>query len=102
MVLFALVLVLIPIMMLTPVIQQPNGTLALVMSMVPPFTPILMLTRQASPGGVPLWQPVVGLAGVAIATVGISWVAARIFRVGILTQGKPPSVGELARWAIRG
>jgi ABC-2 type transport system permease protein len=94
--------VLIPIMMLTPVIQQPNGTLALVMSMVPPFTPILMLTRQASPGGVPLWQPLVGLAGVAIATVGISWVAARIFRVGILMQGKPPSAGELVRWAIRG
>jgi ABC-2 type transport system permease protein len=94
--------VLIPIMMLTPVIQQPNGTLALVMSMVPPFTPILMLTRQASPGGVPLWQPVAGLVGVAIATVGISWVAARIFRVGILMQGKPPNAGELVRWAIRG
>ncbi len=94
--------VLIPIMMLTPVIQQPHGTLALVMSLIPPFTPILMMTRQASPGGVPIWQPVVGLAGVAIATVGISWVAARIFRVGILMQGKPPSVGELVRWAIRG
>ena len=46
--------VLIPIMMLTPVIQQPNGTLAPVMSLVPPFTPILMMTRQASPGVAPL------------------------------------------------
>jgi ABC-2 type transport system permease protein len=94
--------VLIPIMMLTPIVQQPNGTLALVMSLVPPFTPILMMTRQASPGGVPLWQPVVGLVGVALATAGISWVAARIFRVGILMQGKPPSVAELVRWAVRG
>jgi ABC-2 type transport system permease protein len=89
-------------MMLTPIVQQPNGTLALVMSLVPPFTPILMMTRQASPGGVPLWQPVVGLVGVALATAGISWVAARIFRVGILMQGKPPSVAELVRWAVRG
>jgi ABC-2 type transport system permease protein len=72
------------------------------MSLFPPFTPILMMTRQASPGGVPLWQPVVGLVGVALATAGISWVAARIFRVGILMQGKPPSVAELVRWAVRG
>jgi len=49
-----------------------------------------------------LWQPVVGLVGVALATAGISWVAARIFRVGILMQGKPPSVAELVRWAVRG
>ena len=61
-----------------------------------------MLIRQATPGGVPGWQPWVGLAGVLLTTVFLVWAAGRIFRVGILTQGTPPKLGNLIRWAIRG
>ncbi|HTQ53705.1 MAG TPA: ABC transporter permease [Bryobacteraceae bacterium] len=94
--------VMIPYFMLTFVMQQPNGAISTAMSLFPPFTPMLMLLRQALPGGVPAWQPWVGLAGVLIFTFIMVWAAARIFRVAILLQGKAPKVGDLVRWAIRG
>jgi ABC-2 type transport system permease protein len=72
------------------------------MSLFPPFTPMLMLLRQAMPGGVPAWQPWAGLVGVALWTLAVSWAAARIFRVVILMQGKMPKMGQLLRWAIKG
>jgi ABC-2 type transport system permease protein len=94
--------VVIPMFIVAPVMQQPNGTMATVLSLIPPFTPLLMLMRQAMPGGVPAWQPWVGLIGVAAWTVAASWAAARIFRIGILMQGKTASITELLRWAVRG
>ena len=100
---FLLVLpIMIPMLMLTPVMQQPNGTLATTMSFVPPFTPILMLMRQALPGGVPWWQPWLGLIGMIVFAAAVIWAAARIFRIGILSQGKAPKFSELAQWVVRG
>ena len=66
------------------------------------FTPVLMLMRQATPAGVPLWQPVVGLVGVCVFTALILFAGSRIFRVGLLMQGKPPQLREMLRWAWRG
>jgi ABC-2 type transport system permease protein len=94
--------VLIPMLMMTAVMQQPNGPLATVMSFFPPFTPVLMLLRQALPGGVPWWQPWVGLAGMIACALAVVWAAARIFRVGILSQGKAPKLAELGEWIVRG
>ncbi|MGA2131971.1 MAG: ABC transporter permease [Bryobacteraceae bacterium] len=94
--------VMIPYFLLTFVIQQPNGAISTAMSLFPPFTPMLMLLRQALPGGVPAWQPWVGLAGVLIFTLLMVGAAARIFRVAILLQGKAPKVAELVRWAVKG
>jgi ABC-2 type transport system permease protein len=94
--------VIVPLIMLSQVIQQPGGSLATGLSLFPLFTPIVMLIRQASPGGVPAWQPWVGLVGVGLLTVAIVWLATRVFRVAILMQGKAPRVSELVRWAARG
>jgi len=100
---FLLILpIMIPMFVLAPVMQQPNGTLAVVMSFLPPFTPIVMLLRQSLPGGVPWWQPWLGLVGVCAWAVAMIWAAARIFRIGILSQGKTPKFGELAQWVLRG
>jgi ABC-2 type transport system permease protein len=93
---------LIPLFFLMPVMQAPNGPLATAMSFIPPFTPLLMLLRQAMPGGVPFWEPWAGLLGVLAWTIGVSWAAARIFRIAVLMQGKTPNLAELARWAIKG
>ena len=54
------------------------------------------------PAGVPAWQPWVGLVGILLWTAGGTWVAARIFRVGILMQGQPPKLAEIVRWAWAG
>lgn len=92
--------VVIPILMMTAVLQDPNGILATAMSLFPLFTPMLMLIRQASPAGVPAWQPLVGIIGVFATTMGVCWVASRIFRVAILSQGKTPNFAELVRWSL--
>jgi ABC-2 type transport system permease protein len=94
--------VMIPMLMLTPILQQPNGVLSTVMSFVPPFTPMIMLLRQSMPGGVPWWQPWVGLVGTFAFTAAVIWAAARIFRIGILAQGKTPKLAELVQWVVRG
>lgn len=92
----------IPLFLITPIMAAPNGALATTMSLMPPFTPLLMLMRQAMPGGVPAWQPWVSLAGVAVWSVAVTWAAARVFRIGVLMQGKTPNLAELMRWAMRG
>jgi ABC-2 type transport system permease protein len=95
--------VMIPFFLLTFVMQQPNGAISTALSLFPPFTPMLMLLRQAMPGGgVPAWQPWVGLVGVLAFTLVMVVAAARIFRVAILMQGKTPKVADLVRWAVRG
>jgi len=100
---FLLVLpIMLPVFMLTPVMMQPNGTFATVMSLIPPFTPFLMILRQAMPAGVPWWQPWLGLVGTVAWAAFIGWAAARIFRIGILAQGKVPKVSELVQWVVRG
>jgi ABC-2 type transport system permease protein len=93
--------VMVPIFVLTPIMQEPNGGLATVMSFIPPFTPVVMLLRQALPGGVPWWQPWLGLVGVIAYAFASVWAAARIFRIGILSQGKTPKLAELAQWVLR-
>ena len=100
---FLLVLpIMIPMLMLTPILQQPNGALSTAMSFIPPFTPMIMLLRQAMPGGVPWWQPWIGLIGTIVFAAAVIWAAARIFRIGILSQGKAPKLAELAQWVVRG
>lgn len=91
-----------PVMMLMPILKDPNGLLATVLSLLPPFTPLLMVVRLTSPAGVPGWQAWLGLAGVVLTTVAVLGLAGRIFRVGILVQGKPPRLAELWRWGLRG
>jgi ABC-2 type transport system permease protein len=94
--------VMIPMFLMMPVMQQPNGPIATVVSLMPPFTPVVMLMRQAMPGGIPAWQPWVALAGVIVFTIVMGWGAARVFRIAILLQGKSPKAAEVVRWAIKG
>ena len=94
--------VVIPYFLIMPALQQPNGAIATAASLFPPFAPMMMMLRQATPGGVPAWQPWVALVGIVACTLAAVWAAARIFRVGILMQGKPPRLADMVRWAMRG
>lgn len=84
------------------VLKEPTATFSVVMSLIPPMTPMLMTLRQAVPPGVPIWQPLLGIVLVLLTTVVCVFAAGRIFRVGILMQGKPAKLSELVRWVIHG
>jgi len=85
-----------------PVLKEPLSSFSTWVSLFPLFTPTLMLLRQSTPAVLPMWQPWVALLGVLVFTVLFVWAGGRIFRVGILMQGKPPRLMDILRWAIRG
>jgi ABC-2 type transport system permease protein len=85
-----------------PIAKEPMSHFATVMSLIPPFTPFLMLLRQTTPEAIPTWQPIAGLVGVIGCTTLLVWLGGRIFRVAILLQGTPPKLANMLRWALRG
>jgi ABC-2 type transport system permease protein len=86
-----------PMMVFMPVLNDPDGTLATVMSMIPLFSPLLMILRIATkmPPG---WQIALSYVLTLASCAGMVWLAARVYRVGILMYGKKPSIKELWRW----
>lgn len=97
----AIIPVILPMFIIVPVIQDPSGPLATTMSFIPPFTPTMMMIRMATPVTLPLWQPIVGLAGVILFTLFTVWVGSRIFRTAILIQGQKPTVANLFKYAFK-
>jgi ABC-2 type transport system permease protein len=79
------------------VIRSPNSPLAFWASMFPFFAPITMLVRIVTETP-PFWQILLSF-GIGIATVvGLMWLAARIYRVGMLMYGKKATIPEVLRW----
>jgi len=78
------------------VINNPHGTIAVVFSMIPLTSPIVMLMRI--PFGVPWWQIAISVSLLFGAFFGVVWFASKIYRVGILMYGKKPSWKELYKW----
>jgi ABC-2 type transport system permease protein len=92
----------VPVFMWGAVLRAPDSTLSLVLSMLPTTSPFLMLLRIVLQPGPPLWQVLVSVALMAGTTVAAVWAAGRIFRTGILMQGKSASFAEMARWVRAG
>jgi ABC-2 type transport system permease protein len=80
-----------------PVMTDPTGTLAIVMSTLPFSAPVIMPVRMSATQ-VPTIEILGALAGVAVTAAFCVWLAARIYRVGLLMYGKRPSMRELLRW----
>jgi ABC-2 type transport system permease protein len=78
------------------VINDPHGTIAVVFSMIPLTSPIVMLMRI--PFGVPWWQIAISVSLLFASFFGVVWFAAKIYRVGILMYGKKPTWKELYKW----
>ncbi len=95
-----MILIVLPMFLLGPVLQEPNSNLAVSLSFFPFSTPMLMILRQSVPPGVPPWQPVLAAALVVLTALLCVWAAGRIFRVGILMQGKGAKLGEMLRWIV--
>jgi ABC-2 type transport system permease protein len=97
-----MLLVFSPMFVLQYVMREPASNLSLAMSLFPPATPMLMIIRQTVPPGIPVWQPLLGVALVVLTSLLCVFAAGRIFRVGILMQGKGAKISEMFRWALRG
>ncbi|MGC6430769.1 MAG: ABC transporter permease [Jejuia sp.] len=78
------------------VIEDPHGTVSTVFSFIPLTSPVVMLMRI--PFGVPIWQQLLSLTLLIATFVFTVWIAAKIYRVGILMYGKKPTYKELLKW----
>ncbi len=94
-----MMIMMIPWIIWLPLSREPNSLLAVVLSFVPPFSSFVMLLRMTSVAPPPMWQ---AWASVVVGAVGVYaalWFAARVFKVGLLMYGKPPTFGTLVKWA---
>lgn len=81
------------------VIGNPHSVLARVLSFVPPATPFVMSMRVSQIGNPPKPWEVWGSAGfAALFMIALMWCAAKIFRIGVLMYGKPPTLKVLFSW----
>ncbi len=93
-----MMLMIVPWILWMPITREPNSTLALVVSFVPPLSSFGMLLRLASSSPPPAWQVWLSI-GIGVAGVfACVWVTAKVFRIGILMFGKPPDLKTLVKW----
>ena len=78
------------------ILRNPDGPVAFWMSMIPLTSPIAMVIRL--PFGVPAWQLALSIGLLILGFIGTVWVAARIYRVGVLMYGKKVTYRELGKW----
>jgi ABC-2 type transport system permease protein len=78
------------------VVNAPNGSIAVWLSMIPFTSPVVMMVRL--PFGVPVWQILVSMLSMISGFIFTVWLAGRIYRIGILTFGKKPSYKEIWKW----
>jgi ABC-type Na+ efflux pump permease subunit len=91
-----------PMFIWMPILRAPGSTLAVVASLVPFATPVLMTLRLALSPAPPAWQIALGFGLTLAATVFFVWAGGRVFRVGILMQGKSATFAEMWRWVRAG
>lgn len=90
-----------PVMLASAIVRNPGGSLAVVGSFVPFSAPMMMASRLASPVAVPWWHPPLASVGVLALALACVWAAGRIFKTGLLMQGKSVRWADLARWVFR-
>lgn len=86
-----------PILLMTMVIKDPNGSTSVILSLIPFFAPIIMFMRICvlMP---PAWQVALSIGLLGLTVVAMVWLAAKIYRIGILMYGKKPSLPEIVKW----
>jgi len=94
----AMVMLMIPLMLWLPISDSPNGMLATVTSFIPPLIPFVMILRTTGGEPIATWQIVASMIVGYASMFGMIWMAAKIFRIGVLMYGKPPTPLELIKW----
>jgi ABC-2 type transport system permease protein len=82
--------------LIQPIMENPDGTLAFWMSMIPFTSPVIMMVRL--PFGVANWEIALSMCILIASFVFTTWLAAKIYRVGILMYGKKATYKELLKW----
>jgi ABC-2 type transport system permease protein len=93
-----MLIMMLPWILWWPIVQDPSSTLAVVVSFVPPINSFGMLLRVASSAPPPAWQVWLSIAIGVAGVFGSVWVAAKVFRIGLLMFGKPPDLKTLVTW----
>lgn len=88
--------IILSIIVMMSVFNDPNSPIAFWASMIPFTSPIVMIARV--PFGIPTWEIIVSLVALYLSFILTTWLASKIFRVGIFMHGKRPSWSELWQW----
>jgi ABC-2 type transport system permease protein len=88
-------------MCMFPILNEPDGALARVLTMVPFVAPFATPLRY-SITPLPLGELLLSMLMTALGVLGVAWLASRVYRIGILAYGKRPSLREVARWIATG
>lgn len=89
-------ILMVPLFVMIPIGEDPNGALAKFLSYVPLYTPFIMMNRAAGPPST-MEYITTGIL-LVVSVVGAFWAAGKIFRVGVLMTGKPPRLREILKW----
>ena len=99
--------IILPVMIAVYVVQEPNATLSVVLSLIPFFTPTMMSMRVVflAPtlesysifSGI-IAEATIGFILVVLTVIGMIWLTSKIFRIGILMYGKRPTFPEIVKW----
>ncbi len=89
-----------PVMIWPAILKDPASPLSVGLSLFPPASPYLMLMRLGMQPAPPAWQVALAITGTTLTALFCIWAAGKIFRTGLLMQGKAPSFRELARWVM--
>lgn len=93
-----IMLVMIPYILWLPLSMGPNALWAQILSFIPPISPFVMMIRVTSTDPPPMWQPLLAIGVNAVGCYVFLWLAAKVFRVGLLMYGKPPNLATLVKW----
>ena len=94
----AMLLLMLPWLTWFSVLNAPDSPIALGLSFFPTATPFLMLLRIMLPPGPPMWEVILSLSIATATTFAMVYAAGKIFRTGLLMQGKAATIGEMWRW----
>ncbi|HTY10539.1 MAG TPA: ABC transporter permease [Bacteroidota bacterium] len=94
---YVTLLVMFPIALAVPAMQNPDSLMVKVLSQIPLLTPTMMALRLSIQAP-DLWEIALSLVTLSASIVGMMWVAGKVFRIGILLTGKRPNFKEMYRW----
>jgi ABC-type Na+ efflux pump permease subunit len=95
-------MIMLPWFLWMPISRDPNSTLSVAVSFIPPINTFGMLLRLSSTEPPPAWQVWLSIGIGVVSVFAAVWCAARIFRIGLLLTGKPPDFRTLLRWIRAG